>query len=210
MNRAKVRVSLLALLLPFLLHATHVLKNDLLKLKAVDLIDKMGDELALKTGINGYVIATNEHFPAGYNLVEHVKKYDANMSKPYTVLIFAPNAKITQNNEIKGRAAVIASSSDIAAMYSKGDVLDATLDVVAAKDSNSKEDKYNVGIVQGFSELADQIAEAKTVKLSSTLPNETRNIIGVLKYIVILGSLIVFWIFWIKPLYIRIKYGKQQ
>ncbi len=201
---------MLALLLPFLLHASHVLKNDLLKLKAVELINNMGDELALKTGVNGYVIATNEHFPAGYNLVEHVKKYGANISKPYTVLIFAPNAKITENDDIKGRAAVIASSENIADMYNKSDVLDATLDVVAAKDSNSKEDKYNVGIVQGFSELADQIAETKSIKLSSTLPNETRNMIRVLKYIVILGSLIVFWILWIQPLYIRIKYGKQQ
>ena len=31
----------------------------------------------VKTGVNAYVIATNEHFPVGYNLVEYSKKYES-------------------------------------------------------------------------------------------------------------------------------------
>ena len=63
MYKAKVRASLLAMLalwmLPLLLNATQLLRNDLLKLEAVQLINGMGEELQEKTGVNAYVIATN-------------------------------------------------------------------------------------------------------------------------------------------------------
>ena len=100
MNKAKVRASLLAVLalwlFPLLLNATQLLRNDLLKLEAVQLINDMGDELQAKTGVNAYVIATNEHFPERYNLVEHSKQYEAKLSKPYVLFIFAPYATITK------------------------------------------------------------------------------------------------------------------
>ena len=63
MFKAQVRFALLALLLPLLLNATHILKDDLLKPEAAKLIDTMADELLSKSGISGYVIATNENFP---------------------------------------------------------------------------------------------------------------------------------------------------
>ena len=95
-------------------------------------------------------------------------------------------------------------------MYDKGDVQDATIDVVAAKDKNSLEDKYNIGIVQGFSELADQIAKSRNVELTTTIPNETRYIIKVLQIVVIIGALLVFWMFLFRPLFMRIKNGKKK
>jgi len=210
MFKAKVRFSLLALLLPLLLNAAHILKNDLLKPEASKLIEEMGDELLSKTGINGYVIATNENFPEKFNLVEYSREYDSKISKPYVLLIFAPNALITKKSGQKGRVALIPSSKDIASLYDKGDVIDSTVDVVAAKDKNSKEDKFNIGIVQGFSELADQIADAKNIELTTTIPNETRYIIRVLQVVVISGALLVFWMFMFRPLYMRIKNGKSK
>ena len=75
---------------------------------------------------------------------------------------------------------------------------------------NTKEDKYNIGVVQGFSELADQIADSKNIELTTTLPNETRLIIGILKAIVLTGAALVFWMFIFRPIYMRIKYGKEK
>jgi len=210
MFKVKVRFALLALLLPFLLHATHILKNDLLKPYASKLIEQMGDELFSKVGINGYVVATNENFPEKFNLVEYSKKYEVNMSKPYVMLIFAPNALITKESEQKGRVALLPSNQDLVNLYSKSDVLDATIDVVAVNDKNSKEDKFNIGIVQGFSELADQIAQSKNIELSTTLPNETRTLIGYLKILVYIGALFVLWIFMLRPIVMRIKNGKKE
>jgi len=209
MIKAQVRFALLALLLPLLLNATHILKDDLLKPEASKLIEQMGDELLSKTGINGYVVATNENFPEKFNLVTYSKKYEANLSKPYIMLIFAPNALITVTAEEKGRVALIPSSKEIVTLYDKSDVMDATIDVIASKDKNTLEDKYNIGVVQGFSELADQIADSKNVELTTTLPNETRVIVGILRVIVFIGALLVLWMFMFRPIIMRIKNGKK-
>ncbi|MEN8304526.1 MAG: hypothetical protein ABFQ64_10705 [Campylobacterota bacterium] len=210
MFKVQVRFALLALLLPLLLNATHILKDDILKPEAVKLIDSMADELLSKTGIHGYVIATNENFPERFNLVQYSSKYEANVSKPYVLMIFAPNAVVTVKSGEKGRVAVLPSSKEIAALYDKSDVMDATIDVIAAKDKNSIEDKHNIGVVQGFSELADQIAESKNVEMTTTLPNETRLVVGILQVIVLIGAALVFWMFIFRPLYMRMKNGKEQ
>jgi len=209
MIKVQVRFALLALLLPLLLNATHILKDDLLKPEASKLIEQMGNELLSKTGMNGYVVATNENFPEKFNLVVYSKKYEANVSKPYVMLIFAPNAVITKESGQKGRVALIPSSKDLVDLYGKSDVIDATIDVIAAKDKNTKEDKFNIGLVQGFSELADQIATSKNVKLETTIPNDTRTIIGYVKILVYIGALLVLWIFILRPIWVRIKNGKK-
>jgi len=210
MFKVQVRFALLALLLPLLLSATHILKDDILKPEAAKLIETMADELSSKTGINAYVAATNESFPERFNLVVYSKKYEANVSKPYVILIFAPNAVITAESGEKGRVALIPSRKELVKLYDKSDVMDATIDVVAARDKNTKEDKFNIGIVQGFSELADQIAASKNIEMTTTIPNETRYIIKGLQVIVIIGALLVFWMFFFRPIYMRIKNGKED
>ena len=208
MNKVKARVTLLALLLPLLLNATSILRNDILNNAASKYVEQIGDELFAKTGVHGYVVATNEHFPEHFNLVAYSKRYEANTSKPYVMLIFAPNAIITAKSQRKGRVGIIPSSKEIASMYDRGDVLDATIDVVASVDKNKIEDKHAIGIVQGFSELADQIAKEKGVMLEHTI-KETRQGIWVVQAIVLIGSLFVFWMFIFKPILIRIRDGKK-
>jgi hypothetical protein len=209
MFKAQVRATLLALVLPLLLNASHILKDDILKIEAAQLINEMGDELFSKTGINGYVIATNEHFPVGFNLVEYSKKYEAQMSKPYVLFIFAPQARITDQIETKGRVGVIPSSDTIRGLYDYDDVRDAAVNIVSSKDSNSDEDKHNIGVLQAFSELAEGIARSKGVELTKTIPNETRYMVWGLSVVIYIGSLLVLWMFAIRPLYMRIKNGKK-
>ena len=209
MIKAGARFALLALFLPLLLNATSILKNDILNDAASKYIEQMGKELVDKTGVHSYVVATNEHFPARFNLVAYSKKYETNASKPYVMLIFAPFALITEKSKQRGRVAIIPSSEHIASMYNKGDVMDATIDVIASVDKNKIEDKYAIGVVQGFSELADQIAKSKGVELTSTI-KETRQGIWVVQVIVLIGALVVFWIFIFKPLFMRMRHGKGE
>ena len=209
MFKVKVRATLLALVLPLLLNATHILKDDILKIEASQLINEIGDELFSKTGINGYVIATNEHFPVGFNLVEYSKKYEARMSKPYVLFIFAPQARITEDIEMKGRVGLIPSSDKVRSLYDYNRVRDAAVDVVSSKDSNADEDKHNIGVIQAFSELAEGIAESKGIELTKTIPNETRYMVWGLSFFVYIGSLLVLWIFAIRPIYRRIRNGKK-
>ena len=208
MNKVKAGFALLALLLPLLLNATTILRNDILNDTASKYIEQIGDELSEKTGVHGYVIATNEHFPERFNLVAYSKRYEANVSKPFVMLIFAPYATITAKSQQKGRVGIIPSSKAVASMYDRGDVLDATIDVVASVDKNKVEDKHAIGIVQGFSELADQIADAKGVTLEHTI-KETRQGIWVLQVIVLIGAALVFWMFIFRPIFTRIRDGKK-
>lgn len=209
MNKVQVRVTLLALLLPLLLNATYILKDDLLKPEASKMIEEMGAELHDKIGVNAYLIATNESFPERFNFVEYSKQFESNMSKPYVLFIFAPFAVIMKDSEQKGRVGFIPSSDEVKKLYDYNEVRSATVDIVAVKDKNSPEDKHNIGIVQGFSELADQIAASKDVKLTKTIPNESQVVIAVLKVLVYIGSIFVFWIFLLRPMIKRIKNGRQ-
>jgi hypothetical protein len=213
MTKAKVRASLLAILalylLPSLLSATHILKNDLLKIEAVKLINDMGDELKAKTGVNAYVIASNEHFPERFNLVAYSKQYEANMSKPYVIYLFAPFATITKNSEVRGRVGIIPSSDDVRGLYDYNDVRDAGINIVAIKDSNTREDKYNIGILQAYSELADNIAASHGIELEKTIPDEMGTMVSILRVLVYSGTFILLWIFVLRPFYMRIKHGKK-
>lgn len=214
MNKAKVRASVLLAALalwmfPLLLNATHILKNDLLKIEAVKLIEDMGTELHVKTGVNAYVIATNEHFPERYNLVEDVKQYEVKLSEPYVLFIFAPYATITKKSEARGRIGIIPSSDDVSAMYDYETVRDAGIDIVAIKDSNTDEDKFNIGILQGYSELADNIAKSKGIQLETVIPDEMGTMVTILRIFIYLGTFILLWIFVLNPLWIRKKNGKK-
>ena len=203
-----IRASLLALLLPLLLQANHLLSNEILKPEAQKLINEMGDELLDKTGINTYLLATQKHFPVGFNFVEYSQEYKGKMEKPYVLFIFAPHAKITEKIEMTGRIGIIPSSKKIATLYNHDEVQDQALGVVAMKDKNSKEDKHNIGILQAYSELADQIAESKGLELTKTIPNDTHNMVNIFRVVLYFGSALLVWIFFLRPIFRRRKNGK--
>ncbi|HIQ47758.1 MAG TPA: hypothetical protein EYH57_09085 [Sulfurovum sp.] len=221
MNKAKLQASpfkglfaMLALcMLPLLLNATQsstkLLRNDLLKLEAVALINEMGEELQSKTGVHAYVIATNEHFPERFNLVEYSKQYEAKLSKPYVLFIFAPYATITERSEARGRVGIIPSSPSVRAMYDYDDVRDAGINIVAIKDSNTNEDKYNIGVLQAYSVLADNIAASKGVTLEKTIPDEMGTMVMILRILVYTGTAVLLWIFVFRSLWIRMRDGKK-
>ncbi len=209
MIKALARVTLLALFLPLLLHANYILKNNLLNPEAEKFVEKIAEELHDKTGISGYLVATNEHFPERFNLVAYSKKYEANISKPYVIFLFAPFALITEKSQQRGRMAIIPSSQNVDSLLNKSDIMDATIDVIAGVDKNKIEDKHAIGVVQGFSEMADQIAKAKDVELKNTI-KETRQGLWVVKGLVLFGSALVFWLFLLRPIYLRIKNGKEK
>jgi len=165
MKQARLGFALLVLSLSTLLNATHFIKNDLTNNKASVIIEDIGDELYSKTGINAYVVATNERFPVGLNLVEHSKRYESNMSKPFVLLIFAPNALITAKSQAKGRVGLITSSSDIGELYNSSDVKDATIDALKDKASKgaregfsrrTKDGSVNTGGLNAESRMADE------------------------------------------------------
>ena len=203
--KVTLKVLLVALLFPFFLQASYILKDDILKLEVVTKVEQIGSELFEKTAISEYLIATNEHFEVGANFVTYLEKYHKSLHKPYVVFIFAPQAKITKNIKKKGRFGLIASSLEIKKLYDYDDVRDAVLDVVAIKDKNTVQDKDNIGVLQAYSELAENIASSKNIELKTAIPNDTRYFIKLLKVLVYIGSILVLWMFILRPLFMRIK-----
>ena len=210
LNFSKVGIFFLTILLSISANASSLLKNDMLKIQVVSKIDVMAKELRTKVGIYGYVLATNKHFPVGFNFVKYSKEFEQNMTKPYFLLIFAPQSQITKQSETTGRVAVITSSKKIKTMYDYSEVLDSLIDIIAVKDSNTLEDKHNIGVLQGFSELCDQIAQAHNVTLKTVIPNDIKYFVLVLKVLVYIGSILVLWMFMIRPIIMRIKNGKKK
>jgi len=209
MIKIAARGALLAIFVSSLLNASSLLRNDLLKIEAVNILDSIGQELHANTGVNAYAIATNEHFPEGFNLVEYTKEYEEHLITPYVVFIFAPYATITAKSEVRGRVGIIPSSDAVRAMYDYEEVRDAGINIVAIKDSNTEEDKFNIAVLQAYSELADNIASTKDVKLTKTIPDEMGTMVSILRVLIYSGTAVLFWIFVLRPYWMRRKNEKK-
>jgi hypothetical protein len=209
MIQAIARVSLLACLLSFSVPAKFLVNDYLITPKAEVVLDQMSDELQKKTGLSAYVIATTAKLKQGANLYEFVKQYEGNASEPYVFLVFAPNAIITQGASQTGRLGLIPSSKRLEKHYDKGKVLSYFNEFIGSDDSNSLQSKYDVAVLHAYSELADELAASKEVILEKTLKDNYGWITQIFLWIVRVGTVILFWIYFVRPLYMRIRYGKQ-
>jgi hypothetical protein len=192
---AKARITLLMLLFSFFLNAKFLFNDHLVSPKAADYIEKMGSELYSKTKINAYLIATNDKLKRGFSVYEYLKKFSS-ISKPYAAIVFAPNSQ---------RIHLVASNKELLIGLDKDTILDYAIKVIASKDSNSLQSKYDVGLVQAYSELADEIAKIKGVTLQGTIKDAGRGVLTVVNTIIIIGSIIIVWIFFIAPMVKRRK-----
>jgi len=201
MIKTHARFALLVLLFTSTIFANPIINDVFLKDEAKKIVVEISTELKSKTGISTYLYTTNDSIDRGISLFDYAKKFDSNLSKPYIILIFAPNNK---------RIGIIPSSDDLKSMYDETEVKDNAINVVKDEDDGNKlEDKYNIAIVQSFSELADEVAKSKGVQLDSALPNESHFIVNIIRAIIYIGALFVFWIFLGRGIYQRFKNGRQ-
>jgi len=200
MIKHAMRAAVLACALPLLLSANFLINDQIISPKAAAQIETMGNELTQKTGINAYVITTTDTLPRTTNLYLYLKRYADKLSTPYAVLFFAPNSQ---------RIGLLSSSDSIKKMLDGDEVKHYAIDIISTQDSNSIQSKYDVGIVQAYSEMADEIAEVKGVKLTSTIHDKYHWIITLIRWVVLVGALIIIWIYFGHPIYRRIRHGKQ-
>ncbi len=200
MNKAVTRLSLFVLLLTTISFANPIINDVFLNEKAKKIIHDISNETKAKTGINIYLYTTNDTIERGVSLYDYTKQFDSNLSKPYIILVFAPSNK---------RIGIIPSSDDLKSIYDEATVKDNAINVLRDEnDGNRLEDKYNIAIVQSFSELADEIAQSKDTTLDTTLPNDSHFFVLFLKVVIYTGALLVLWIFVGRGLYQRFKNGK--
>jgi len=210
MTKAVARATLLVCLLSLSISA-HFLKNDyLITPKATAVLDRISDELTEKTGITAYAVATTEKLREGLNLYRYMQQFESNASKPYVMMIFAPNAIIKKGMSQTGRLGLIPSDPALKKVYNSGDVLQYFHAFIGSKDSNSLQSKYDVAMLQAYSELADELAASRDVVLKKTFKDESSWIVTFFAWIVRIGAVLLFWIYFGRPLYRRIRFGKQD
>jgi len=87
------------------------------------------------------------------------------------------------------------SNQKFKTLYDRDNVLDYAIKIIEVPDKNSLQSKYDVGIVQAYSELADEVASKKGVILKSTIKNESSWLITLITWLVYLGTVLVGSIF---------------
>lgn len=194
-----LRALVLACAFPLFLSAQYLINDYIISPKAGEQIEKMGTELFEKTHIHAYVVATADRIERTANLYKYIKRYEGKLSKPYALLFFAPTSR---------RIGLLSSSPSIKKMYNSDDVKHYAIEIVSTQDSNSVQSRYDVGVVQAYSELADEIARAKGLELTTTIHDKYHWIITLIRWVVLLGALIIIWIYFGHPFYRRMRYGK--
>jgi hypothetical protein len=179
--------------MPYFLSANFLINDHLVSPKAADFIEKIGVELKNKTAINGYLITTNKKIDRGVSVYDFIKGYKG-LEEPYVAIVFAPNSK---------RIHLIAKPKELLNKLDKGEILDYAIKVIASKDSNSLQSKYDVGLVQAYSEMADEVAKTKGVKLKSTIKNGGGWVLKIVNTLIIIGSIIVIWFFFVRPIFTK-------
>jgi len=185
-----IRVLFFLLLLSIITSAKSLYNDHLVAPKAADYIEKMGSELKNKTGINGYLIVTNKKIKRGVSVYDFIKSYK-DLKEPFVAIVFAPNSQ---------RIHLISIPKEFKKSLDESKILDNAIDIIISKDSNSQQSKYDVGLVQAFSEMADEIAKTKGVSLQSTIKDGGGWILKIVNTLIILGSIVVIWFYFIKPM----------
>ncbi len=167
---ARVLAGLLALFSLLFAAESFVLYNDdILPQKTVDKIDEIGGELRQKTGVSLYLAAVKK-MPT-----QKIKDFEAQIARdlepPFILLTFSRD-----DHKVD-----IVNSPDTDALFDKEQVLSPfpwSGSIIPLLESHSKNQKAAIeaALLNGYADIAEQVAAAKGVELKSGLGNTNRNI----------------------------------
>lgn len=147
----------------------YVLSDDgLIDQRAITKIYEIGSELESKTGAKVYIYAKenygiNSELPMKEKF-EFIKAYETNIIKdlqsPYVVVTISLDQ--THMN--------LFTSDDLKTIISKDEILNEyIIPLIASKDKNKLLAKVSAALLNGYAQIADEIAESKNIKLESSI-----------------------------------------
>ncbi|WP_428023632.1 hypothetical protein [Arcobacter sp.] len=156
---------------------------------------EIGSEVKSKTNVNIYVnakttLGIDKEIPTKEKL-EFIKNYEtqlvSKLEKPYVLL----NIALEQTH------VNILMSKDIEKIIDKNDILNGyVVPLLASKDKNTLFTKVSAAVLNGYDEIADQIAKANGVeKLETGIPDSGKTagtIWKVFMYTIVLGGIILY------------------
>jgi hypothetical protein len=154
------------------LSAQNFILNDdkLIDNRAIEKINQIGDETKSKLGVNIYIYAKST-----LGLAEHISTKDkinfiknnetkivSTLEKPYVLLSIS--VEETHVN--------LLFSDELKNVINKNDILDGyVVPLLASNDKNTLFAKVSAASLNGYAAIADTIAEAKNIKLESSIGN---------------------------------------
>lgn len=181
------------------MYADIVLKNDLINKEAENKIKQIGDELFEKTGINLHIYAVNSI--EKISILDKEKEISSQLKSPFIVLFLTKN-----KHKID-----IFSSKEISKLFDKEQVLSPypyNGTILPILTSKNNKDVYSAALLNGYSDIAEQVAKNKNITLENAIGNSNKNTLNILRYF-IYGS-IIFVILIIVSRNLKDKYVKPE
>jgi hypothetical protein len=156
---------------------------------------EIGNEVKTKTNVNIYVnakttLGIDEKTPLKEK-IELIKEYESQLilklEKPYVLLDIA----------LEQMHVNILVSEELEKIIDKNDILNGyVVPLLASKDKNTLYSKTSAAVLNGYDEIADQIAESKGIeKLENGIPDSGKTagtIWKVFMYTLILGGIVLY------------------
>lgn len=195
--KAKVLIMLL-LLLPKVIFASsagYVLESDgLLNEKVFAKINQIGHELHSKTGAQVFVYVKKQYFVE--NVADAKSKFDAikNYEKEIIKDIESDYAVIAISFEHKHINLLMSERVD--SFIDKDEILnDYVVPLLASNDKNTIEAKVSAAVLNGYSQIAEEIAGKHNIKLQNNIESSNKtfgDIWKVFMYVLILSGLFAY------------------
>jgi hypothetical protein len=149
-----------------------LINENIISQKAADEIEKIGKEVKEKLNINIFMIGKqslrNEH------ITEYEKRVAKDLQKPFVLItLTSMESKID-----------IISSDDIKDKFDKNEILNSyIIPLLVNKGKMDDIVRYSAGLLNGYSETADQLASSQGIELDNSLGYQTQNTMNVLRAI---------------------------
>jgi len=179
----KVRAFALILFFSFL-HANngYFFKDEVINIPAVNKeIQEIGEEVFNKTGVSLYVVALKS---IGDNNLSTIKqKFEQDFKKPYITIFFSeeidkPHGLVEIFNSPESKE--MFDEEQVLSPYSWSGTI---LPILASKIKQNVSEKYGVAMVNGYSDIAEQVGDFHNIELETLAGNSNRYFIFFLKAI---------------------------
>ncbi len=181
------------------LNSQILINENIVNPKASAKINEIGAEILAKTNINIYLIAVNNL--GGKKIKDYEAEKAEELKKPYILLTLSKDDKQVD----------IISSPIATDKFDKEDVLDPTggtiipILVTKVKKDMKIDDKHSAAMLNGYADIAAQVANSYDIELKSGLGDTNRIIINLIRLFVY-GSILLVILMYLKRRFL----GKKE
>ncbi len=139
-----------------------VIDNAILTEKTVAKIEEIGSEVQKELNISIYISVINK-LPE-ISIVEYEENLAKNLKEPFILLAFS---KIDKKVDI-------INSESLNSLFNKDSILSDFIIPILVSKSEDENQKISAALLNGYAEIADQLAQTKNIKLNSSIGSEGR------------------------------------